>query len=96
VNHLPSVTLSFDLTRCSGLTAESNTQSYRSTSDPWTFTGDTPELTEKIEECLARFEPLPEGYAGQFYRFHQALKHNTELSVTLDDARASLELITAT
>ncbi len=79
----------------SGLTAESNTQSYRSTSDPWTFTGDTPELTEKIEECLASFEPLPEGYVGQFYRFHQALKHNTELPVTLDDARASLELITA-
>jgi predicted dehydrogenase len=79
----------------SGLCAESNTESYRSTSDPWIFTGDTPELTKRIEESLSYFEPLPEGYAGQFYRFHQALRHNTEFPVTLEDARASLELITA-
>lgn len=79
----------------SGLSAESNTASYRSTSDPWTFTGDTPELSEKIDKSLARFEPLPEGYAGQFYRLYQALRHNLELPVTLQDARASLELITA-
>jgi predicted dehydrogenase len=79
----------------SGLSAESNTQSYRSTSDPWVFTGDTPELADRIDESLSRFEPLPEGYAGQFYRFYQALRHNTQLPVTLEDARASLELITA-
>jgi predicted dehydrogenase len=79
----------------SGLSAESNTESYRSTSDPWIFTGDTPEMTEQISESLSHFEPLPEGYAGQFYRFHRAVRHNTELPVTLEDARASLELITA-
>jgi predicted dehydrogenase len=79
----------------SGLSAESNTESYRSTSDPWVFTGDTPELAERIKESLSHFEPLPEGYVGQFHRFHQALRDNTELPVTLKDARASLELITA-
>ena len=79
----------------SGLSAESNTEAYRNTSDPWIFSGDTPDLAERIEESLSHFERLPEGYAGQFYRFHQALSHNTELPVTLQDARASLELITA-
>jgi predicted dehydrogenase len=79
----------------SGLSAESNTQSYHSTSDPWVFTGDTPGVTGRISESLSRFKPLPEGYAGQFYQFQQALQHGTELPVTLEDARASLDLITA-
>jgi predicted dehydrogenase len=76
-------------------TAESNTQPYRNTSDPWTFTGDSPELSQKIEEALAAFEPQPEHYVGQFARFHEALEEGTELPVTLSDARNSLELITA-
>jgi predicted dehydrogenase len=83
----------------SNLTAESNTHLYANTADPWTFTGDSPEIDQKIQDTLAHFEPLPEGFAGQFYRFHQALHRqadNTELPVTLADARASLELITAT
>jgi predicted dehydrogenase len=77
------------------LTAESNTKPYSNTSDPWTFAGDSPELREQIEETLARFVALPEGFAGQFYRFHQALQQGAELPVTLADARASVELITA-
>jgi predicted dehydrogenase len=82
----------------SNLTAESNTQPYANTADPWTFTGDSPEIDQQIQDTLAHFEPLPEGFAGQFYRFHQALhtSRNTKLPVTLADARASLELITAT
>ena len=82
----------------SNLTAESNTQPYANTADPWTFTGDSPEIDQQIQDTLAHFEPLPEGFAGQFYRFHQALhaSRNTELPVTSADARASIELITAT
>jgi predicted dehydrogenase len=76
-------------------TAESNTQPYRNSSDPWTFTGDTPEAAARIETALARFEPLPEGFEGQFYRFHTALRDGTPLPVTLADARAALELLTA-
>jgi predicted dehydrogenase len=79
----------------SGFTAESNTEPYRNTSDPWAFTGDSPELAQQIEEALASFEPLPEGFMGQFARFHEALKDKTDLPVTLSDARNSLELITA-
>ncbi len=79
----------------SGLTAESNSQPYKNTSDPWFFIGDSPELTQQIEEALARFEPLPEGFMGQFYRFYAALRNEMELPVNLTDVRASLELITA-
>ena len=59
------------------------------------FTGDSPEIEAQIEEVLAGYTPLPEGFAGQFYRFHRALQHNKKIPVTLADARASLELITA-
>ncbi len=79
----------------SGFTAESNTQPYNNSKDPWTFTGDTPEVSERIEETLTRFVPLPERFTGQFYRFQRALMDGTELPVTLQDSRASLELITA-
>jgi predicted dehydrogenase len=79
----------------SNLTAESNTEPYANTRDPWTFTGDSPELEAQIEETLTRFVSLPEGFEGQFYRFHQALRDGSELPVTLAEARASLELITA-
>jgi predicted dehydrogenase len=79
----------------SGLTAESNTEPYHNTSDPWTFTGDSPELEQQIEEALSVLKPLPESFMGQFARFHEALANGTELPVTLSDARNSLELITA-
>jgi predicted dehydrogenase len=79
----------------SGLSAESNTGPYTNTHDPWTFSGDSPEIQARIEETLAHFEPLPQQFTGQFYRYHQALYQNTELPVTLADSRAALELITA-
>jgi hypothetical protein len=47
---------------------------------PWIFIGDTPELEEQIAAALERFEPLPEGFAGQFYRFSQALQTGGELA----------------
>jgi predicted dehydrogenase len=78
-----------------GFTAESNTRPYTSSGEPWTFTPDTPEAAARIEQALAGFEPLPEGHAGQFLRFHRALHDGGELPVTLADARASLELVTA-
>ena len=79
----------------SQLTAESNLAPYNNTADPWTFTGDDRDVNQKIEETLARFEPMPERFAGQFLRFYHALRTRTGLPVTLADARISLELITA-
>jgi len=78
-----------------GFTAESNTQPYSATTDPWTFTGDSPEVSEQIKRALGAFVPLPERFEGQFLRFHKALTCGGDLPVTLSDARASLELITA-
>jgi predicted dehydrogenase len=79
----------------SGLVAESNTRPYTNSGDPWTFIGDTPELNERIAATLSEFRPLPEHYAGQFYRFYDALRDGGQLPVSLSDARNSLELITA-
>jgi predicted dehydrogenase len=77
------------------LTAESNTEPYNNTADPWTFTGDSPEIQQQIDEALARFEPLPERFTGQFTRFWDARQAGAAYPVTLADARASIELITA-
>lgn len=79
----------------SGLVAESNTRPYTNSGEPWTFVGDTPELSQRIAATLEEFQPLPEHYAGQFYRFYDALRHGAVLPVALADARASLELISA-
>ncbi|MCI0397022.1 MAG: Gfo/Idh/MocA family oxidoreductase [Chloroflexi bacterium] len=79
----------------SDLTAESNTEPYHNTHDPWTFSGDSSEIQAKIEETLTHFNPLPERFPGQFYRYYQALHTHTELPVTLADARTALELISA-
>lgn len=77
------------------LTAESNTAPYANTSDPWTFSGDSPEIDSQIEATLADFPSWPEGHTGQFYHFQRALQNGHELPVTLQDARVSAELITA-
>jgi len=78
------------------VSAESITEPYANSREPWTFSlsGENEEAT--ITEALNQFKPLPEGYAGQFYRFHQALRDGTELPVTLMDARATLEVIAGT
>ena len=78
-----------------GLVAESNTRPYTDSGDPWSFVGDTPEIDDQISSTLAEFQPLPEHYAGQFYRFFEALQTGGELPVTLADARRSIEMITA-
>ena len=77
------------------LTAESSLAPYTPGNEPWTFTPAGDEQAARIEAALASFEPEPEYYAGQFTRFHRALETGTELPVTLADARASLELVTA-
>lgn len=77
------------------LVAESNTRPYSSSGEPWTFVGDTPEIDRQIADALADFTPLPEGFAGQFWRFAQSIRTGDELPVTLQDSRASLELVTA-
>ena len=79
----------------SQLTAESNTEPYSNTSDPWSFTGDTPEIDAAVQSALASYVPIEEGFAGQFALYHAAVQAGKPLPITLQDARNSLELITA-
>jgi predicted dehydrogenase len=79
----------------SHLTAESNTRPYANTSDPWTFTGDSPE----IDQHPGYVDPSSHfrRFRRQFYRFHRhpsPSRHRRALA-TLADARAAPELITA-
>jgi predicted dehydrogenase len=78
------------------LTAESNLDAYRPSRDPWVFTGATPEDQARIDAVLAAFVPGEEFFVSQLVRMHRALTQRLEdLPVTIADARASLELITA-
>jgi predicted dehydrogenase len=77
------------------LSAESGTEPYTSSAEPWTITPDSPEAGAEIGEALRGLELLPEGYPGQLARWDRAVTGGTELPVTLADARDSLELVTA-
>ena len=77
------------------VTAESALSPYNPGTEPWTFTPATPQAETKIAAALADYTPEPERFTGQFARFHAALETGGPLPVTLDDARASIELLTA-
>lgn len=77
------------------LTAESGLHPYFPSAEPWTFTPASPEAAARIDEALKDFQPGPELYEGQLARFHEAIVEGGELPVTVADARASLELVTA-
>ena len=77
------------------LSAESNTAAYENHRDPWTFVGDSEDDQAAIDEALATFEPQAELYKGQFARLAAAVRRGDPPPVTLADARASLELLTA-
>jgi predicted dehydrogenase len=79
----------------SDLTAESNLDPYRPSRDPWTFAAPTPDAQARIDVALADFKPDIQFFESQFARFHAAVMAGAEPPVTLADARASLELITA-
>jgi predicted dehydrogenase len=77
------------------LTAESGLAPYTCTFDPWTFTAATPAIESRMQEALRDFDSGHQLYAGQFHRFHAALASGGPLPVSLEDARAALELVTA-
>lgn len=77
------------------LCAESGTSAYESSADPWEITPDDPEAAAAIDAVLGDWSPRPEGWWGQFERYADARDAGLAPPVTLADARASLELITA-
>ncbi|HVE94963.1 MAG TPA: Gfo/Idh/MocA family oxidoreductase [Acidimicrobiales bacterium] len=78
-----------------GFSAESGTAPYASSADPWTITPDTPEAAATIAATLDGWVDHAEEWQGQFARFADALDSGSEPPVTLADARASIELLTA-
>jgi len=68
---------------------------YRPGEEPWIFKGKTAEIDAKIGDALTTFKPGREGFEGLFARVHATLTAGAPTPVTLADARAALELITA-
>jgi predicted dehydrogenase len=77
------------------LTAESNTEPYKNSQEPWSILPVDKVSEAEITESLKGFKPQLEYYEGQFSRFFTALRDGGELPVTIADARRSLEFIAA-
>jgi len=78
------------------LSAESGTAPYESSSDPWNITADTDVAASEMDRVLVGWPARAEGWWGQFERYADFLDSGDgDPPVTLADARASLELLTA-
>ena len=76
--------------------AESGTSPYEPSSEPWEITPDDDAAKAAIDGVIGDWQLRPEGWWGQFERYADALDGTTpDLPVTLADARASIELVTA-
>lgn len=63
--------------------------------EPWAFTAANPGSAGALQAIMDRPTHQHRGFAGQFAGFHNAIRCDGPLPVTLQDARGSLELITA-
>jgi predicted dehydrogenase len=63
--------------------------------DPWTVIPRTPESADAIEQAMAEVKPASNWFVRQYELFHEALASGAPFPVTLSDARASIELVTA-
>jgi len=77
------------------LTAENSGVPYASGGEPWKLTPDTPEADAALQAALATFTPRDESFKGIFTGFYESLTTQTPFPLTLDDARQSIELLTA-
>ncbi len=77
------------------LSAESGTAAYTNSSDPWTITPVDDDVAKAVAEAVEALPPAGEDYVGQLERYAAARAGGGELPVTLADARAVLELVTA-
>lgn len=77
------------------VTITSSSAPYDPAAGPWEFEFRRSAVAEDAERVWAAHAASPALYAGQFQGFVDALDQRGSLPVTLDDARASLELVTA-
>jgi predicted dehydrogenase len=71
----------------------SGLEPYTFTDEPWTFVGDTTEDQQAIDDALASYVPMRDGWTGQYERFADALDAGAPPPVTIDDARAVIGLV---
>ena len=79
----------------SGVTAESGLDPYRPGRAPWTFTARLPTEQSMIDAAIRSVAAAPEGYVGFYAELDRTLRGETAEGVSLDDARRSIELVTA-
>jgi len=77
------------------VTFESALEPYQPGNDPWEIIPASPEAEARIDAALEDWRFVPSRYEGLFPAWHAALAAKAELPVTLEDARRSLELVTA-
>lgn len=77
------------------LTVESTTRPYRPGAGPWSLTWSSKDAERSAKAVLEGWTPPPSGWRGQLADTHRALVADAPLPVSLDDARRSLELVTA-
>ncbi len=68
---------------------------YNPATSPWTFTARNPADQPALDEVVNRYSEHQEGYARQLELIHEAISSGTPGPVTLQEARASLALVTA-
>lgn len=76
------------------VTIESNHDAYHPAQEPWTFEFRNVAAQDRAEEIWGQLDPGAEQYRAQFQAFVDALP-SEDLPVTLADAAATLELVTA-
>jgi predicted dehydrogenase len=77
------------------VTIESSTSPYDPAAEPWTFAFKRPEVAEAAEQVFASMTASKPLFIGQFQGFVDALGQGDAFPITLDDAQATLELVTA-
>ncbi|TNB48432.1 Gfo/Idh/MocA family oxidoreductase [Martelella lutilitoris] len=77
------------------VTVESILEPYTMGRDPWRFIAKDEAQQKVVDAALAEMEKTEDGYTRQFELFHHALLEGGAPPVTLQDARNSLELVTA-
>ena len=77
------------------VTIESSTSPYDPAAGPWTFDFKKPALAAAAERVFASVASTKPLFTGQFQAFVDALRDGRPFPITLDDAQATLELVTA-
>ncbi|MDU8943244.1 Gfo/Idh/MocA family protein [Ovoidimarina sediminis] len=77
------------------LTAESGTNPYKPAEGEWAYLARDPTRQPEVDAIVASSQEGPNGYAGLFAAISDALSGAPSGPVTLADARASIELVTA-